>query len=48
LHDLSHLRRKQIQGNSGANGGPKGRNGKVGGKTIVRVPKGTLVYEIHN
>ncbi len=26
--------------------GPRGKDGKNGGKTIIRVPCGTLVYEV--
>jgi hypothetical protein len=50
---LSHLRRKNVEGNDGAPGGndflisgAQGKNGKNGGKTIIRVPCGTLVYEV--
>lgn len=28
--------------------GPRGKDGKAGGKTVIRVPCGTLVYEIRN
>ena len=33
-----------ISGNDGAHGGPRGKDGKNGGKTILRVPCGTLVF----
>lgn len=46
VYDLSHLRRKTIEGNHGGTGGPRGKDGKNGGKTIIRVPRGTLLYEI--
>ena len=46
LYDLSHLRRRRIQGIEGRIGGPHGKDGKNGGKTIIRVPCGTSVYEI--
>lgn len=48
LHDLSHLRRRIISGNNGGDGGPNGKDGKNGGKTILRVPCGTLVFEIQS
>ena len=47
LHDLSHLRLKTIEGVDGKNGGPTGMQGKNGGVTLLRVPVGTLVYEVH-
>lgn len=46
VYDLSHFRRRTIEGNSGGCGGCLGKDGKNGGKTIVRVPCGTLLYEI--
>lgn len=46
LYDLSHLRRRKIEGNDGGTAGSGGKDGKNGGKTIIRVPCGTLVYEI--
>jgi GTP-binding protein len=46
LHDLSHLRRRTIYGNDGASGSGRGKDGKNGGKTVIRVPCGTLLYEI--
>lgn len=44
IHDLSHLRLRNIVGNDGNNGGTSGKNGKNGGLTILTVPCGTLVY----
>lgn len=46
VYDLSHFRRRTIEGNDGGTGGPRGKDGKNGGKTIIRVPCGTLLYEI--
>ena len=46
MHDLSHLRIKTIDGVDGQNGGGSGRMGKNGGKTLIRVPSGTLIYEM--
>lgn len=46
MHDLSHLRLKTIEGVDGQNGGASGKMGKNGGKTLLRVPSGTLIYEI--
>jgi hypothetical protein len=46
VYDLSHLRRRTVEGNDGACGGPQGKDGKNGGKTIIRVPCGTLLYEV--
>ena len=46
MHDLSHLRLKTISGVDGQKGGHNGRMGKNGGKTLLRVPTGTLIYDI--
>ena len=46
LHDLSHLRLKNIKGIDGKNGGAAGKQGKNGGVTLLRVPVGTLIYEV--
>ena len=46
MHDLSHLRLKTIEGVDGQRGGNNGRIGKNGGKTLLRVPSGTLVYQL--
>lgn len=46
VFDLSHFRRRNIDGNNGGNGSSNGKDGKNGGQTIIRVPSGTLVYEI--
>lgn len=46
VYDLSHFRRRTVHGNDGGCGGPRGKDGKNGGKTILRVPCGTSVYEI--
>ena len=46
LHDLSHLRLKAIEGVDGKRGGARGMQGKNGGKTMIKVPCGTLIYEI--
>ena len=40
------MRRRVIDGNDGGNGGPKGKEGKNGGKIVVRVPCGTIAYEV--
>ena len=47
MHDLSHLRLRHIDGVDGQRGGNNGRMGKNGGRTLIRVPSGTLVYEMH-
>lgn len=44
VYDLSSFRRRTIQGNDGGTGGPRGKDGKNGGKTVLRVPCGTLIY----
>lgn len=46
VFDLSHFRRRTVEGVNGGTGGSNGRDGKNGGQTIIRVPSGTLVYEI--
>jgi GTPase involved in cell partitioning and DNA repair len=46
MHDLSHLRMRTVEGVDGQSGGSTGRQGKNGGKTLLRVPCGTLVFEL--
>lgn len=46
VYDLSHFRRRTVEGNDGGTGGPRGKDGKNGGKTMLRVPCGTSIYEI--
>ena len=46
MTDLRHFRTRNLTGLNGVSGGLSGRDGKNGGKLLVQVPIGTLVYEI--
>ena len=46
LTDLRHFRTRSLTGEHGVGGGLAGRDGKNGGKLLVQIPIGTLVYEV--
>lgn len=44
MTDLRHFKRRNLKGENGAHGGVSGKDGKNGGKLLVQIPVGTLVY----